>query len=74
MQPNDMFSIENNNFDLIRLLAALQIAISSALFHLCPSPAAHRVCNQNIKNADHAAHHNRQRQHQLELAVILKHG
>lgn len=34
MQKNDTFSIENNNFDLIRLLAALQVAISHACSHL----------------------------------------
>ena len=34
MQTTDKFSIENNNFDLIRLLAALQVAISHACSHL----------------------------------------
>jgi peptidoglycan/LPS O-acetylase OafA/YrhL len=34
MQINDTFSIEKNNFDLIRLLAALQVAITHACSHL----------------------------------------
>jgi hypothetical protein len=49
-----------------------QLAIHSALTSFFFSPAAHRVCNQNINNADHAANHNRQRQHQRGLALMLK--
>ena len=41
-----------------------QLAIHSTLSRLCLSPAAHRACNQNINNADHAADYCRQRQHQ----------
>jgi len=49
-----------------------QLAIHSALSRLCLSPAAHRACNQNINNAEHAVDYCRQCQHQRALVLILK--